>query len=589
MKLSSVLEQLLKRHKLIGVPLKPYDIPEETKESLYSVLKTDLFFEHIEEYEYKGVSLCYDELIEYTVNKHSDRFKTAHEEIKYMGTYLKSTFRDILHSFYISKYQDKYYLHIKYTREPSTLLIGPEVPREKTPESTAEIEEFKKIWADAVEYRKFPDGKVKVCVSFKPSANDTMRYEMLSKIFRIVTEPETKYSKKDAKKRIARILTPTIPHTTVETGYTELNKKQSNDLINKALESIRDSFPVTLLEAVYTGSYNRKTRAVQNVSQIYLKVGRGHIWPTDNPRLSNATVTALNGVLGKSLEKYEKVQGISPDNTLQSTIFGETFEFIFDVEGEQKMHLEKYYLMNFRVEYERFFQEISSKQKVFPKLCALIKNLLHAHGLYPNHISDKPIEILCYRTGYTANTLAGGLRAVVSTKYTHGYTLDIRRGKCKIRSKHQATGTIEVTHRAGMYTIELPGEDIFNEINRIFKRTLQILESIPGITSSREVSSIFKEVFIPSTEKIAFSLSRVQLQGYEEISHYNKDLGGSSCGSDEKHCYSVLVGIECIPYFCRSGVLHVQVKNLEILKLAVGVSVLLTGMKYIKVRESVPI
>ncbi|KAH9386082.1 uncharacterized protein NEMAJ01_0978 [Nematocida major] len=594
MKPCSLLLQTLQKHKLLGEPLREFKVKEETKECVYAALKTELFFQNIEECESRGVLMCYDELVEYSLPAVSSEIKISDEEIYYMEKTLKSVFRHALHSFYLAKSGDKLYLHIKYAEEPSTLIVGPVVQSGKTAETDTEAAEFMGLWEGLIEHRMFEDGKIRVCAHFKDCKPDTMRYEMLCRIFSIKTQESKKAASKKAAsekaasekagcKRPARILTPTIALESVDLGYQGSNRKKSHLSINSSLDAIRESFPVTIIESVYTGPYSRMTRAIaEQRSQVYLKVGRGHIWPKHDARLSDASITALNGVLGKSLERHTTIEGISKDNTVYSTLFGERFEFIFDVEGEQSIHPEKYHLMNFRVEYERFFQEASSRQKGFPRLCALVKNLLHAHGLYPHYISDVAVEIFCYRTGYSANTLSGGLRAVMSTQYSYGYALDIRRGKCKIRPKK--TGKIEITHSAGAYTIDLPPESMHNEMNQIFKSSLQMTENIPGITESREVSSVFRGLFVPSTNGVAFSLSSVPLRDYTEIAHYTAHLGGAHTRTDEAHCFSTLIDMGCTPYFCRSGILHVRMSDQSSAKLAIGAAVLLTGMKYIKVR-----
>ncbi|OAG30343.1 hypothetical protein NEIG_00506 [Nematocida sp. ERTm5] len=583
MKLSPLLEQLLRKHKLVGNPVKEVTPEEETKEKIYQKLKENRFFRDIEECELNGISLCYDELVEYAIEDTSNEKSTAEEEVEYIKESLQGVFREVLDSFYLAEKDGKYYLHIKYTEEPSPLILGPHATAKKSSNTSEEISKFKALWNDKVEYRKFDNGDIRVCASLNAQIQDTVRYEMLSKIFDIKTVPEQSNKNKRSKRK-GRILTPTIALDTVTHKYNGINKKKSHESINKSLEAMRSSFPVSILESIYTGSYSRQTRAIPDQrAQIYLKIGRGHLWPEDNGELSDASITALNGILGKFLEKHSKIEGITEENTLYTSLFGENFEFIFDVQKEMRWHKEKYYLMNFRIEYERFFQEISIKQKIFPKLCALVKTLLYSHGIYPHYIGDEAVEILCYRTGYKANTLAGGLRSVISTQYSHGYTLDIRRGKNKIRSKN--IGKIEITHQDGIYTIDLPEEKIFSKINNIFRRSLLVLENIPGITSNNEISSAFKEIFIPNIQDISFSLSRVQMKGYEEISHYSGKLGGS-LGKimNESHCKNVLLNMGSIPYFCRSGVIHVSVNNRDQLSLIVGASVLLTGMKYINMR-----
>ncbi|KAI5132810.1 uncharacterized protein NESG_02243 [Nematocida ausubeli] len=584
MKPSPLLEKLLRKHKLVGSPLREIAIENETNESVYAKLKENPFFKDIEECEAKGIYLCYDELVEYSMPTSQNIDATSHEEeIKYMERELKAIFRDVLNSFYLAKKDDKYYLHIKYNEEPSSLVIGPPAITKKQPGSSEEIERFREIWNNKVEYRKFQSGEIRLCSSLNTTAQDTVRHKMLSMIFHIKTLPENPAKAEDGKRR-GRILTPTVALDSVTIKYIELNKKKSHDSIIKSLDIIRESFPVSLLDSIYTGSYNRGTRAIaEDRSQIYLRVGRGHLWPEKDECLSDASITALNGILGKALERRNKIEGITPDNTLFSSVFGESFEFIFDVPMEMVWHQDKYYLMNFRIQYERFFMEIALAQKVFPKLCALVKTLLHAHGIYPHYIGSKAVEILCYRTGYKANTLAGGLRAVLSTQYSYGYTLDIRPGKNKIRAK--STGNIEVTHRDGVYTINLPNERMFNKINQVFKKALLIMESIPGVTSTHEISSSFKEMFIPSVQDISFSLSPTQMKGYEEVSHYSSALGGSSNkAADEVHISKILHSMGCIPYFCRSGVIHVSVDEMDSLDMIVGASLLLTGMRYINLR-----
>lgn len=561
MKLSSVLVQLLRKHKLIGTPVKKIEIEEETKESVYKEISKIKFFEEIEEYEKRGILLAYDELIEY-------RTEIEVEEIEKQ---LKLLLREYLHSFYLSKHNDKYYLYIRYTEEPDNILIGPiKSPEKKMKE---EEEAFKSIWKERVEYRKFLDGKIRICASFKESKIGA-KYEILRKLFKIETVEE---------KGEARILSLAIPTTAVENSYEENNRRKSSDLIDRALETVKTGFPVTILQWTYTGAYNRMTRgAVENRTQIYLKVGRGHIWPKDNRELSDGSVTALNGVLSKSLEKTARIKGLSKDNTVYASAYGEEIEFIFDVEGEQKMHREKYELMDARIAYEIFFRDITQKNKTFPKICSVVKDLLFSHGIYPNYITDKSVEILCYRTGYTANTLSGGLKGVLSTQYTRGYTIDIRKGKYKIRPKD--TGKIEIVHKTGIFSIKLPEKEIFNRMNRIFNHALRIIENNPGLSVETGVSEVYRELFKPTIEGIWFSLSRVPVKGYTEIVHYSKEIGGTG-EAENKEILSSLIRLGCKPYFCRSGIVHVEIEKEENSKIAIGAAILLTGMKYIKIRK----
>lgn len=578
MKLSPVLSQLLKKHKLVGAPAKAIEPEEETKESVYKALAKNVFFEEIEECENRGILLAYDELIEYAAQEMKG--SSYAEESDYIENQLKIIFRENFHSSYLSVYRDRYYLYIKYREEPDSIIIGPEKHQTKKSKESKEYEIFREMWKNRTEYRKFADGKIRICASFQNCKPDTAKYEIISKIFQIeITKDQTK----DQTERKGRILTPPLPVSILDKLFEESNSKKSNDLISKTLETVRSHFPVTLLEYTYTGSYRRKTKAqAQKRTQIYLKVGRGHIWPKDNKELSDASITALNAVLGKSLEGKARNQGVSKDNTLYCNIFGEEVEFIFDVEGERKIHPEKYRLSDLRTSYECFFQEITEKNKIFPKLCSLIKNLLYSHGIYPHYITDKAVEILCYRTGYTARTLGGGLRAVVSTQYARGYAIDIRRGKHKIRAKQ--TGKIEITHRTGTFDIDLPDEKLFTKINQIFMNSLKIIENTAEVSTEHGAFYAYSQIFTPSLEGITFSLSRVPVQGYKEVSHYSKVLGGTK-GSNESACFSSLQDIGCRPYFCKGKTLHVEVEKEESTKMAVGIAVLLTGMKFIKTRK----
>ncbi|OAG29934.1 hypothetical protein NEDG_01481 [Nematocida displodere] len=571
--MSEQLLKLLKKHKLVGLPAKPLDITSEEKDVVVRALKEEAFFRNIEECEKVGTYVGYDEIVDYALpTRH-----TPEKESAEVASLLLRVFGPTLDSFYLGVHGERGYLHLRYSGLIEKLIIGPV----ETPGEESELtKRFQFLWGKRVEHRRFEDGKIRICANWKEMPLHAMPYVLLSKIFSIAADNGRVPG--GQKNRRGRLVSPVIALEPFFKTYALYNRPGADEPIRKALDRAGAGLPVKVLSAVFTGSAARKTRILEGDRAIvYLNLGAGYRWPVENTELFGAAVTALNGILGKSMHTHTlRVEGLSKSNTLYAQHNDEKVELVFNIEEEAALIPQKYSLMHFRLEYQKFFNDITQNNKVFAEICVLIKQLLFAHGFYPFYLGDIAVELLCFRTAYGAKTLSGGLKAVVSTQYSRGYQVDIRRGKHRVRAK--ADGKINIVHTSGMFSIDLPEGVVFDRVNQMFRMATACLDSQPGINIDYSLSPAFKHIFVPDAAGTSFSLSTVPYQGYTEISHHSAELGGNAAQKDTEYCFAALREIGCFPYFCSSGRLLVQVENEALKDLAVGMTVLLTGMKYIK-------
>ncbi|KAI5171971.1 hypothetical protein NEFER03_1236 [Nematocida sp. LUAm3] len=578
MKISEAVKALLQKHKIVGDPCRNIEVDQCLPPT--STLKAIKFFEKIEECEHIGVLLGYDELVEYTGG-----LSSSEEEEKEIEKLLRSVYGERLHSFFLGRIKSKYYLHLRYTRNIiyEKIINGPEIIGNI---ETKEGKEFKTLWNDKVEYRRFDDGKIRICASFLSLPLHAMPFVLLSMIFMVKLENGSiSYGKISTSSagpaRVARLFNPGIALEEFESKYLSLNRIDGTDKIRKVIDAIRESLPIKVNDALYTGSLFRKTRAIGDThSVIYLRIGSGHRWPVEDSELFSSAITALNGVLGNTLQKAHAVEGISSGGSLFARIRNEPVEFIFEIEEEMPINAEKYSLMRFRLSYERFFKGIACRNDIFPQICMQIKQILHAHGLYPYYIGDKVVELLCFRTAINCSTLASGIKSVLSTEYTYGYTMDIRKTPIKMRPK--TSGKIQISHESGIFSISLPSAEVFAHMNSVFRQANLILEKRCGVQENFIVSDLFKKIFIPNGKLASFSLSNLPLKDYTEIAHYQSSLGGCSKSSSFKKCFETLHSLGCIAYFCSSGRIFVYVPTSSLIPQIIGVAVLLSGMKYIR-------
>lgn len=568
------LLSLLAKHKIIGNPITLEGEEPSTKEEAILQLEKSDFFRDIRKCEALGVCIGYDEFVKYSTVINTNP-KEENKEIEHL---LRVILQDSLHSYYLTVSENNYYLYIRYTQMiHEKIRAGPLLTAAK--KKTEEVIEYKKLWGDKTEYRKFANGQIRICVSLEAIAEHSIPYFILSRIFSLRAEGGVIES--NMAKRKGVLLNPVISIESFMHSYNSLNKLFRMDYLKKMIDNIREIVPIKIQGAYFTSSMYRGTRAYSGGrSPVYLCLGKGHRWPVEDKDLFTSAIIALNGVLGKIIEQKHTVEGLSEAHTLYATVRGEDLEFIFDIEEEYSMNIEKYNLMRFRIAYEDFFSEIVAEQKLFPKICVQVKYFLHAHGLYPHHLTDKAVELLCFRTAYKANTISAGFRAAISTQYSYGYTIDIRKGKVKMKPKE--SGKISVTHSSGCFSLDLPEKKVFDRMNKLFLSALSVLEKNSGIDKNMLPTNVFQGIFSPSMGDADFSLSNTPYQGYTEIDHYNQSLGGCTGADSFSQCFSFLNSINCISYFCKAGRLFVSVPSKENIPLAVGASIMLTGMKYIK-------
>jgi len=574
------LEQVLRKHKIIGCPIGEHESAlqkKQRKEEVFKQLKGSRFFRDIEECEKKGVLVGYDEVIEYK-NKNS---VTEREEAEEIERLLTSCLSEDLDSFYLCKSNGKLYLHVKYAAEMKKIRVG---PVSASNGETEEEREFKAMWKERTEHRRFEDGKIRVCASFLEQPRHAIPYLVLSRIFRLkvsggVAGPE-------GVPRTGKLLGPTFSLENQSDTYRACNRPEAGEFLRKKIDGIKETFPVKILGALHTGSIARKTRAsVERRSQVYLRLAQRYEWPVDAPEMFENAVIALNGVLGKYLTgSGTKIEGISKDQTLYAEISGEKIEFIFDIEEETKLNPQKYNTMRLRVEYDRYFRDTLRENKALAETCSLVKELLLANGIYPHYVGDKTVEILCVRTAANCKTVGGGFKSAISTQYSYGYHLDTRKDKRKIRA--QNNGKMTIVHDLGAVEYDLPSRETFSRMNEIFRRSTALVEGSPGIDMNYVVTPVFKRLFVAESGGASFILSRVPGREYEEISRAKRDLSGNARASDPEYCFLALKNVGCNAYFCGNHRLQVEVCPGGNVALAVGISVLHTGMRYIKIAKS---
>ncbi|KAI5179567.1 hypothetical protein NEOKW01_0030 [Nematocida sp. AWRm80] len=573
--MDSYIENILSKNRIIGVPVR--EIVKEgvgQKEALKELAK-ERFFEGIEECERTGVLLGYDECIVYEI-RGQEEAKRKEEEEKEIKQLLKSILGTEMHSCFLTYKEKKFYLYLKYTGSLSKLRIGPLI----TNESTEEIERFKKLWGEEVEHRRFQDGKIRICRSFLTQPEHAMSYILLSKAVQLRTTKG--YYGSNELIRKGRLLSPVLQLEYNTKEYQKINNPSAQERLREILDGIASTFPVRILGVIFTGASNRQTQTlIETRTSVYIRLGRGQKWPTHDSDLFNCAITALNCVLGKALKEGGSVEGITKESSIYCQVYKEKFELLFDISEEVQLRPGKYALMHARQEYDGFFKEQSIKNPVLPMVCSLVKSLLYSHGLYPYHIHDKPIEILCYKACANIRTLPGAFKQVISTWYCRGYIIDIRRNKLKIRAKN--TGKIELIHSGGSLDIPLPEEKVFEKMNQIFKHASSILEQSYGVDENLLVSDAFKGIFVPSLAGISFSLSRVPYKEYLEITHNTKENDGNTTSCASEQCFKTLTHLGCIPFFCKSGKVLVSVPDPKKLDLAIGIAILLTGMKSIRI------
>ncbi|KAI5185734.1 hypothetical protein NEHOM01_1026 [Nematocida homosporus] len=576
----SQLTLLLRKHKIIGTPTTPITLKENTRTEAINQLQNHQFFNQLRECEEMGISLGYDDVIEYT----SDLSLSPTEEEKELGSLLQLTCQNMLHSFFLCQQGSHFYLHLKYTDSLADKIItGPVVTSKK---DTPESKRFKDIWGDQVEHRRFEDGKIRVCVSFLPKALHNLPYLLLTRLFRLKTIDGT--IKHTTAKRSGRFLNPVFSVEEFDYRYATFNRPSTIESIHRTISRLTESNPIKIQEVSLTGGLSRGTKPAQmERCAVYLKVAPGHRWPVDDPELFSSALTALNGVLGKSLQSKSRVEGLTQHETLYAQLVGEDTEFIFDIEEEKPQNLSKYDLMNFRLAYERFFKAITRKHPIFPKTCVLMKQFLLAHGLYPYYFNDIAVEVLCLRSALHCTTLASGFKAVITTKYNHGYQINIRRGRWKFTPK--PTGTLLFTHDAGLFTQALPPVDVFARCNDLFRQTTAIIEASPGLDINLIPTKTFQSIFVPCSAGTAFALSSTPAPDYTEINHYQKSLGGcqnTHNTSSSSQAFTTLRALGAFPYFCGTTKIFVYHHDSTTLPLVIGTAILLTGMQYI--RTSLP-
>ncbi|KAI5188456.1 hypothetical protein NECID01_0087 [Nematocida sp. AWRm77] len=574
---NKALLELLRKHKLVGVPVEWTVSPEDTKAEVVQRLSQEKFFRKLEECEKRGVLLGYDGLVECTELWKEKTKQSVQEACARLGKQLEKVFQDELDSFYIGELNGKVYLHIKYRGRLSNLWVGPVVNLSLR---TQEEKTFRALWEPEIEHRRFEDGKIRICASFLHHPSHAMPYVLLSRV--VGMQAENGRISTDSALGLGRSLMPVIPTENTQNMYNAHNKPGGEEFIKQTFDRVKDSAPVSVLQNYITGSFSRKTRVCGNTqAQVYLKLDGTHKWPVEHTEMFANALTAMNSIFANVLRhKKIEVEGISPEGTLHVKFAGERAEMIFSIESEAKVNPQKYALMNFRIEYDKFFHQVSRENPVFPEICVLVKQLLFAHGLYPYHVSDKTVELLCLRTAVNCRTLEGGFKAVLSTQYAHGYSIDIRKGKTKVCAR--GNEQVSVTHELGVFSYLLPEKKVFAAMNAVFYKAAARIESFPGMNTSYALTPVFNNLFVPSMDHADFSLSRIPLKSYTEVDHYTTALGGCMKTSSIQHCFSALKEQGCTAYFCGTEKLLVCVEDKEKVPLVLGMSLFLTGMRYVR-------
>lgn len=590
-----VVLAVLRKHKILGTSVPGQEITD---------VLSGIFFQKMHECNASGVLMGYDELIKFTAAE-----KDVADISKNLMQNMFTAFGNALESYLIMVQTGVIFLYLKYTREaPESLIVGPL-------QGDGGAECFLGFWGSRAEHRRFEDGRVRACVSWPGVPRHALPYLILSRLVPVeVTDgvltdgvlEEKKENRSEvfavlgslsdaniSKTVTARICTPCITYEDHNLRYRTYNRQGADEGIRRALDGARDSLPVKIVSFRITGGLIRRTRAKSNsTARVYLKIGKGYTWPKSDADGFHAALTALCGVLGKALEAQKvTVESVTEDASLLVTYNGERAELILDVEEEQALKPQKYSLMRFREEYELFFQRVIRKQDKFAETCVTVKHFLNAHGFFPNHIGNKAVEILCYRTSSQVKTPGAALLAFLSTEYASEYALDIRKGRDKIRAcaakSRSGCGSVSVNYLGGIYNVPLPSGSVMSRMNETLKASLGIAQSGPGISGAGYAPGPFlRNAYIPRHTTASFFLSRRAWKGYEEA----RRIRGVTEEIQEDKCFDILQSLGCEVYFMGTDALAVYVteKSMKQIDMLVGISLLYTNMKFLKCQYEVP-
>jgi Nrap protein domain 3 len=570
--------------------------------------KYSSFFSGLPEHDGKGLVLGYDEEVRYTM----PRGVKEEEERQFIEMALQKVFRERMSSFLMGVRDRDVILLIKYRGYEEVYCeseVGPQVNvnniEYRGDASAEELVWFKALWGEKVEYRKFVDSSIRACVSFKNIPRHAVPLVLLGKIFTLVCAngqigSNTDWSVLGAEKRLcvqrsARVSMPVFSIEETEKTYYRHNRKGAGDEVRRAFGGANETLAVRMLEYTLAGERSRGSRADSaGTDYLLAKVGRGYKWPVEDEQMMECAVKSLLCLVGKAMEKQRmKVCGVyGKENLLVEDRDGNT-SVVLMVDEERESKKEKYAELGFKKDFDLFIKSVCEENAFFPLGCAAVKRFLKSHGIYPHYLCGEAVEILCYRASRGCKTPGSFFRFFLLGAVRERYLLDIRpgrhQGRVEASAEKEEERGIWVLHLSGTKKIPLPEDLVLRRANVHFKKVLEVLGKSPGINTNYTLDSILMRMHRPAQADYDYVLSHKSGAEFLRVVHDRADDGGYSENvvverrSHEEAWVHTLRSLGAYVYYGGgTEPLMVKAKKGADLRLIENVSMLLSGMKYLK-------